>query len=153
MSERYKLDRKRKEANSLGPMPLGGKQEEEGYYKGGDLLEECMVQATYWASYPWGLTQGKWVWLAGWRAGGTKRGLWKTWTPLLRNTHILAYSWNRIEREDRKPIRKQSLKWYNILVGLNRHLKDIPSKNSRTHILVKYIWNVFQDRSHAYPQL
>ena len=62
------------------------------------------------------------------------------------NPHL--HQW--IDHLDRKPVRKLfRFKWHMRLNVLNKYIQSISSKSSRVPILLKYTWNICQDRSHA----
>ena len=91
--------RKGRERVRLGPALLGEVSEEKGDYTGGDLPWEWVVQATYWAPWPWGPTPGRQARLPGWRAGGTNRRAVGSLDATCEEC-TNACSWSRVETVD-----------------------------------------------------
>ena len=93
------------------------------------LPDEWTVQATYWVCQSWGLTQGRWAPLSGWRAHGTnRRAVGSLNSTHEEYVHALAGSQSRAERVDWKLLEwlpsfpgPPSLSWANTPALLTLH--------------------------------
>ena len=93
----------RKRSHPVGTHVLGGDSEEKRDYMGRDPPQRMSGSRQMLApSHPGILhREGEPPWLVGEPVGLTER-LWKAWTPLFKNTCILACSWISEKKEDWK---------------------------------------------------